>query len=74
MNAVDHSNHLLSLYVALKGNKWYRKLYLHLFNMMVLNAYILNKMYGDHKLSHTAYREYLATHLIMSSLPNATCL
>ena len=31
-------------------------------------------MYGDHKLSHTAYREYLATHLITSSLPNATCL
>ena len=42
MNAVDKSDHLLSLYVALKGNKWYRKLFLYLFSMTILNSYILN--------------------------------
>ena len=43
MNAVNKSDHLLSSYVAFKGNKWYRKLFLHLFNMTILNSYILNR-------------------------------
>ena len=74
MNTVDKSDHLLSSYVALKGNKWYRKLFLHLFNMIILNSYILNKQYGDQKMSHTAFREYIANHLVTTSLPTATCI
>ena len=73
MNTVDKSDHLLSLYVALKGNKWYRKLFLHLFNMTILNSYILNRKYGEQNMSHTAFREYLANHMITTSLPTATC-
>ena len=49
MNAVDKSDHLLCSCVALKGNKWYRKLFLHLFNMTILNCYILNQKYGEQK-------------------------
>ena len=33
MNLVDHSDHMLSTYVALKGSKWYQKLFLHIFNI-----------------------------------------
>ena len=73
MNAVDKSDHLLSLYVALTGNNWYRKLFLHLFNMTILNSYTLNPKYGEQKMSHTAFREYLANHVIPTSLPTATC-
>ena len=74
MNSVDHSDHMLSYYETLKSVKWYRKLMLHLINMVVLNAFILNKKYGTLKMSHTAYREYLANYLITTSLEKATCL
>ena len=38
MNLVNKPDHLLSSYVVLKGNKWYRKLFLHIFNMILLNS------------------------------------
>ena len=46
MNSIDHSDHMLSTYETLKSVEWYRKLMLHLVNMVVLNAFILNKKYG----------------------------
>ena len=74
MNSVDHLDHMLSYYETLKSVKWYRKLILHLINMVVLNAFILNKKYGTVKMSHTSYREYLANYLITTSLDKANCL
>ena len=74
MNSVDQSDAMLSSYTLLKGHKWYRKLFLHLFNMIVLNSYILNRQYGDDKMSHFKYREYLARYLITTSIETATCL
>ena len=56
MNSIDKTDHLLSSYVVLKGNKWFGKLFLHIFNIL-LNSYILNRKYGEKKLSHAAYRE-----------------
>ena len=73
MNFIHKTDHLLSSYIALKGNKWYRKLFLYIFNMTLLNSYILNHKYGEKKLSHAACREYIASHLITTSLPHATC-
>ena len=74
MNSVDHSDHMLSMYEILKSIKWYRKLILHLINMVVLNAFILNKKYGTQKMSHSAYQEFIVNYLITTSLENATCL
>ena len=74
MNSVDHSDHMLSCYETLKSVKWYRKLILHLINMVVLNAFILNKKYGTVKMSHSSYREYVANYLITTSLEKATCI
>ena len=74
MNSVDHTDHFLSNYNTLKSIKWYRKLLLHLINMVTLNSYILNKKYGVTKLSHTAYREYIANYLITTSLDQASCI
>ena len=42
MNSVDHSDHMLSTYKTLKSVKWYRKLMLHLVNMVILNVFIHN--------------------------------
>ena len=74
MGGVDLSDNFLSLYQTLKSIKWYRKLLLHLINMATLNAHILNKKYGVQKMSHCAYREYIAKYLITTSVESATCL
>ena len=73
MGAVDNSDNLLSQYLVLKSLKWYRKLLLHLINMVVLNSYILNKRYGDKKMTHSSYREYIAKYLLTTSLESANC-
>ena len=71
MNSVDHSDHMLSTYETLKSVKWYRKLMLHLVNMVVLNVFILNKKYGTQNMSHSSYHIH---YLITTSLENMTCL
>ena len=73
MGAVDNSDNLLCHYLSLKSFKWYRKLLLHLVNMVVLNSYILNKKYGVKKRTHSSYREYIARYLLTTSLETANC-
>ena len=74
MGSVDLSDNFLSHYQTLKSIKWYRKLLLHLINMVTLNAHLLNKKYGNRKLSHSGYREYIANYLIATSIETTTCL
>ena len=65
MGGVDLSDQLLNYYTFLrKSIKWSRKLIIHLFNMCILNAYILNKHYGCEKLSHDGFRDRLVKYLI----------
>ena len=68
MGSVDQTDNFLANYQTLKSIKWYRKLLLHLINMVVLNSYILNKKFGVNKLTHTLYREYIANYLITTSI------
>ena len=42
--------------------------------MLVLNAYILNKKFGERKLSHSDYREYIAEYLIHQSNRTDACV
>ena len=51
-----------------KSAKWSRKLIIHMFNMVVLNTYILNKYYGTEKLSHDEYRDRIIKFLIAEGL------
>ena len=55
MRSVDQADNFLANYQTLKSIKWYRKLLLHLINMVVLSSYILNKKYDVNKLTHTGY-------------------
>ena len=73
MGGVDTSDKFLSHYITPKCFKWSKKLLLHLISMIILNAYILNRKYGTKKMSHSAYREYIAHYLITTSLEMATC-
>ena len=69
MGGVDLSDQLLNYYSFLrKSNKWSRKLLIHLFNLVILNAYILNKHYGRQKLTHDEFRDNLVKWLIDEGL------
>ena len=60
MGGTDLNDQLLNYYTFLqKSLKWSKKLLIHLFNMVILNAHILNKCYGSKKLSHDAFRDRL---------------
>lgn len=65
MGGVDLSDQLMTYYSFLrKSCKWWRKLFVHILNMLILNAYILNKKFGTRKMNHSEYREHLAAYLI----------
>ena len=72
MGGVDLSDQLLTYYSFLrKSCKWWRKLFVHLLNMLILNAYILNKKFGNQKINHIEYREYIAGYLIKKAKGNS---
>ena len=74
MGPVDLSDRYLATYSFLpKGFKWYRKLMIHLFSMILTNSFVLNRKYGNRKMSHIAYREYIAEFLIEQGEATATC-
>ena len=75
MSGVDLSDQYMSFHVALrKSMKWSRKLFFHLFNMVILNSYLLNKKFGKRKLSKHDYIEYIANYLVDTGSPTLTCV
>ena len=66
MGGVDLSDQIMNYYHFLhRGNKWWWKLCVHLFNMAVSNGHVLNKTFGtQNKLSHHEYRYMLAAALL----------
>ena len=73
MGGCDTSDQLISYYSFLqKSIKWWKKLFMHLLNMLLLNAHILNSKYGCKKLDHQAYMEYIANYLITEGSVNCS--
>ena len=71
MGGVDLSDQLLNYYSFLrKSMKWSRKLLIHQLNLLILNAYILNKNYGCKKLTHDEYRDIIVKYLLGEGLKN----
>ena len=55
-----------------KSIKWWKKLFMHFLNMLLLNVHILNSKYGCKKLDHQTYLEYIANHLITERSVNCS--
>ena len=53
-----------------KSTKWSRKLLIHMFNLVILNAYIINKHNGCEKLIHDEYRDKIVKYLLAEGLKN----
>ena len=69
----DTSDQLIPYYSFLwKSIKWWKKLFIHLLNMLLLNAHILNSKYGCKKLDHQGYMEYIANYLITERSVNCS--
>ena len=74
MSGVDISDQYLSHHVALrKSMKWSRKLFFHMFNMVILNSYLLNQKFGK-KMRKNDFIEHIASYLVESSFQGVTCL
>ena len=69
MGGVDLSDQLLH-YFSFLSTKWSRKLLIHMFNLVILNAHILNKHYGCEKLMHNEYRDKIVKYLLAEGLKN----
>ena len=69
MGGVDLNDQLLNYFTFLrKSTKWSKKLLIHLFNLVILNAYILNRHYGSKKMTQDEYRDNLVKYLLREGL------
>ena len=69
MGGVDLSDQLLNYFTFLhKSTKWSRNLLIHLFNLIILNAYILNKHYSSKKMTQDEFRDYMVKYLLREGL------
>ena len=80
MGGVDLMDQLLEYYHFLRRScKWWRKLWVHLFNMVILNAFLLNKNFGLQKnLTQPEFWYLLAAALLdytpLVDPPDANCM
>ena len=75
MSGIDLSDQYMAFHMSMrKSLKRWRKLFFHIMNMILLNAYILNTKFGKTKLSHEEYKDYIAKYLIHTSIEDCTCL
>ena len=69
MKAVDLGDQMMSYNTILRrSHKWWRKLFMHILNMVLLNAYILHTKYGDKKLSQEDFKIKVISQLIDESV------
>ena len=69
MRAVDVGDQMMSYNCFVRRSlKWWRKLFIHFINMVLLNSYILHKKYSRNKLSNEEFRESVVRSLIEEGL------
>ena len=69
MGGVDLGDQLMSYYSFLRRSvKWWRKLFIHLFNMLLLNAFVLQKKYSTEPLDHEEFRQCIIKMLLREGL------
>lgn len=69
MGGVDLGDQMMTYYSFLrKSVKWSRKLIIHMFNMLIMNAFILNSKFGKNKLNHEDYRDEILRYLLQEGM------
>ena len=71
MSGVDRSDQMLSHYSALRKTiHWPKKVALHIFEMMIHNAYLLYCKESGSKIKSLSFREQLVLYLLKDKLPS----
>lgn len=74
MRGVDLQDQLIGNYCLNRRTfKWWRKLFFHLVQVCLHNAYVLHRKFAADKLPHQVFLLEVAQYLITSSVPTATC-
>ena len=61
-------NFQITLHFYIKAQNGSRKLLIHLFNLIILNAYILNRHYGSNKMTQDEFRDYMVKYLLCEGM------
>ena len=65
MGGVDEGDQLMSYYSFLcRSVKWWRKLFVHMLNILMLNASILYNKFATEKATHEGFREAVVKNLV----------
>ena len=65
MGGVDKGDQLMSYYSFLrKSVKWWRKLFVHMLNMLMLNAFILHNKFATEKTTHEGFSKAVVKNLV----------
>ena len=73
MRGCDLLDQLMTSYCMLhRSVKWWRKLFFHMFSLLLNNAYVLHKKFGVKPIAHDAFLEHIVQYLLSESLGNAT--
>ena len=65
MKGVDISNQLISYYeLDFKTYKWYKRIFMHLIDISIVNPYILFKKCSSNKMNLDYFRLYLVKNII----------
>lgn len=69
MRGVDVGDQLMSYNnCTRRSKKWWRKLFFHLFGMVMMNAFVLHKKFAPNKVSNENFKEMVASSLIKEYL------
>ena len=73
MHGCDFSDQLMMSYcMVCRSVKWWKKLFFHMFNLLLNNAHMLHKKFGVKPIAHDAFLEYIVQYLLNESNGNAT--
>ena len=73
MQGCDLSEQLMTSYCMLHWSvKWWRKLFFHMFSLLLNNAYVLHKKFGIKTKTHDAFLENIVQYLVNESIGSAT--
>ena len=71
MRAVDVGDQMMSYNNFVRRClKWWRKLFIHFLNMILLNAYVLHKKFSGQKLGQEEFREIVVQSLLAKGMQN----
>ena len=69
----DLSDQLMTSYCMLhRSVKWWRKLFFHMFSLLLNNVYVLHKKFGVKPVTHDVFLEHIVQYLLNESMGNAT--